>query len=89
MATPDNFEIALGCTKEIYQLGLAKGINFFFDDPVAYATAFGERMPHARPSMLLDHHARRHSEIDAINGMAEVLGPNWALQHPIIKPCPQ
>ena len=82
MASPDKFEIALGCTKEIHQLGLAKGVNFSFDDPVAYAKAFGERMPHARPSMLLDHMARRPSEIDAINGIAEVLGAQLGIATP-------
>ena len=30
---------------------------------------FGEKMPQAKPSMYLDHIARRVSEIDAINGM--------------------
>ena len=82
MASPDKFDLALGCTREIYQLGLAKKVNFSFDDPVAYATAFGERMPHARPSMLLDHLARRPSEIDAINGMAEVLGADLGIATP-------
>jgi 2-dehydropantoate 2-reductase len=82
IATPDHFEIALGCSKEIYALGLAKGINFSFDDPVAYATAFGQRMPDARPSMLLDHQAKRPSEIGAINGMAEVLGSELGIATP-------
>lgn len=82
MASQDKFEIALGCTREIYQLGLAKGVNFSFDDPVAYAKAFGEHMPHARPSMLLDHMARRPSEIDAINGIAEVLGAKLGIATP-------
>jgi 2-dehydropantoate 2-reductase len=35
---------------------------------VGYARAFGMKIPHARPSMLLDHIAGRASEIDAING---------------------
>lgn len=74
MSDPDRWRVALGCAVEIHQLGLAKGIAFSFDDPVAYATAFGERMPKARPSMLLDHLARRPSEIDAINGMAVTIG---------------
>ena len=82
MASPDKYEIALGCAREIYQLGLAKGVNFSFDDPVAYAKAFGERMPHARPSMLLDHMAKRPSEIDAINGIAEVLGAQLGIATP-------
>ncbi len=75
--------IAKGCALEIHALGQAKGVNFGFDDPITYVTAFGENMPEARPSMLLDHHARRPSEIDAINGMAEVLGPKLGVATPI------
>ncbi len=82
MADPDQWPVALGCTQEIYELGLAKGIAFSFDDPVAYVTAFGARMPNARPSMLLDHHAERPSEIDAINGMAVTLGREIGIPTP-------
>lgn len=45
---------------------LAVGINI--PDPVAHVRAFAERMPAAKPSMLLDHEAGRKSEIDYING---------------------
>lgn len=82
MASADQWRVALGCTREIHALGQAKGIAFSFDDPIAYVTAFGERMPHARPSMLLDHHARRPSEIDAINGMAVTLGSEMSIETP-------
>ena len=34
MGNPVWWNIALGCTREIYQLGQAKGINFSFEDPV-------------------------------------------------------
>lgn len=82
MAAPDRWEIAKGCAREIHALGQAKGVTFGFDDPIAYVTAFGEQMPGARPSMLLDHHAKRRSEIDAINGMAEVLGAELGIATP-------
>jgi 2-dehydropantoate 2-reductase len=39
-----------------------------FDDPIAYVRAFGETIPEARPSMLLDVLAGRPCEIDVING---------------------
>ncbi len=39
-------------------------------------------MPDARPSMLLDHHAKRPSEIDAINGMAVELGKQLNIPTP-------
>ncbi len=74
--------MALGCTAEIYALGKALGVAFSYDDPVEYVTAFGKRMPDARPSMLLDHHAGRVSEIDALNGMAVVLGTRLKIATP-------
>lgn len=73
MADPHSWKVARTCGLEAYAAGQAKGVNFSFDDAAAYITAFGERMPHARPSMLLDHHAKRPSEIDAINGMVPVV----------------
>lgn len=82
MASADQWRVALGCAREIHALGQARGIAFSFEDPIAYVTAFGERMPHARPSMLLDHHARRPSEIDAINGMAVTLGSEMSIETP-------
>ena len=41
---------------------------------MAYVTGFGASMPNARPSMLLDHMAKRVSELDAINGMVPIMG---------------
>jgi len=82
MADPDQWAIAQGCALEVYALGQAKNIDFSFDDPLDYVTAFGHKMPQARPSMLLDHHARRASEIDAINGMAVELGRELGIATP-------
>ena len=82
MADPDSWAIAQGCALEVYALGQAKGIQFTFDDPLDYIAAFGQKMPDARPSMLLDHHARRPSEIDAINGMVVELGRKLGIATP-------
>lgn len=68
MADPDTWAVALGCTMEAYRLGQASGVAFSFDDPVRYVTEFAATIPHASPSMRLDHLARRRSEIDVING---------------------
>lgn len=73
-AHPERWAIALGAMQEAYEIAKAKQINLTFEDPVAYVTAFGARMPDARPSMLLDHQAGRRSELDAINGQVPVLG---------------
>jgi len=82
MGEPDRWAIAQACALEVYALGQAKKIAFSFDDPLDYVTAFGNKMPDARPSMLLDHHARRPSEIDAINGMAVELGRQLGIATP-------
>jgi len=82
MADPAAWSIAQGCALEVYALGQARDIAFTFDDPIEYVTAFGNKMPDARPSMLLDHHAERPSEIDAINGMAVELGRQLGIPTP-------
>ncbi|NJN40725.1 MAG: hypothetical protein HC807_07790 [Gammaproteobacteria bacterium] len=64
----DAWQCASSCATEAYQVARARGIRLDFDDPVKYVHAFGTKIPHARPSMLLDHIAGRLSEIDAING---------------------
>ncbi|MCP4430397.1 MAG: 2-dehydropantoate 2-reductase, partial [Gammaproteobacteria bacterium] len=75
-------KIARGCAREVYALGRAKGIQWTFDNTDEYIAAFAAKMPDARPSMLLDHHARRRSEIDAINGMAVELGKQLNIPTP-------
>ena len=76
------WKIAVGCAVEAYAIGHAMSINFSFDDPVEYVTKFVESMPHAKPSMLQDHYAKRRSEIDAINGMAVELGQRYGIATP-------
>ncbi len=78
----DRLNIALGCMREAYQAGKAKGINFSFDDPDDYAMKFARNMPDASPSMRLDHLAKRKSEIDAINGMVPVVSAEMGLNAP-------
>ena len=74
--------VALGCMLEAYEIGLAKNITFSFDDAVAYGVKFAADMPHAIPSMRLDHLAGKRSEIDAINGMVPVLGREMGIKTP-------
>jgi 2-dehydropantoate 2-reductase len=62
------WHVASRCAQEAYDVARARGITMGFDDPVAYVRAFGEKIPHARPSMLLDVLAGRPCEIDVING---------------------
>ena len=60
--------VASQCASEAYAVARARGIPLDFDDPVAYARAFGAKIAGARPSMLLDVVAGRLCEIDVING---------------------
>ncbi|HSD44098.1 MAG TPA: 2-dehydropantoate 2-reductase [Burkholderiales bacterium] len=68
MGDPDTWQVASGCAMEAYQVARKRGINLGFDEPVAYVREFGSKIPNARPSMLLDHMAKRCSEVEAING---------------------
>ena len=65
---PSAWQVASACGTEAYAVARARGIPLDFDDPVAYARAFGAKIAGARPSMLLDVMAGRPCEIDVING---------------------
>ena len=67
------WQVASNCAAEAYAAGVAKGVRFSFDDPVAHVLEFGRKILESRPSMLQDYLARRPSEIDAINGMVPVV----------------
>jgi len=62
------WQVASACGSEAFAVARARGIALDFDDPVAYARAFGEKIAGARPSMLLDVLAGRPCEIGVING---------------------
>ncbi|HSA90488.1 MAG TPA: 2-dehydropantoate 2-reductase [Burkholderiales bacterium] len=68
MADPDLSRISAACATEGFEVALSRKIRLGFSDPVAYVRDFGSKIPHARPSVLLDLLARRKSEIDVING---------------------
>ena len=68
MADPDLSRISAACAAEGFEVARERKINLGFADPVAYVRDFGSKIPHARPSVLLDLMAGRKSEIDVING---------------------
>jgi 2-dehydropantoate 2-reductase len=82
MADPQLWAIALGCTAEAYRVGMAKGVEFSFEDPLHYVTEFAATIPKASPSMRLDHLAHRPAELDAINGMVVELSRELGLSAP-------
>jgi 2-dehydropantoate 2-reductase len=82
MADPGAWKVALGCTSEAYRLGVAKGVQFPFEDPLRYVSEFAATIPKASPSMRLDHLARRRSEIEVINGQVVTLSHEIGLEVP-------
>ena len=80
---PSAWQVASSCAQEAYDVARARGITLDFDDPVAYARAFGEKIPDARPSMLLDVLARRRCEIDVINGAIPPAAHELGLTAPV------
>ena len=80
---PAAWQVASGCAQEAYEVAHARGITLAFDDPVAYARAFGEKIPAARPSMLLDLLAGRSCEIDVINGAIPPAARELGLAAPV------
>lgn len=83
MAHPDASEVSAACAREAFEVACAKGIAIEIEDPVAYVRAFGEKIPGARPSMLLDHLAKRRSEIDIINGAVPRVAAEVGLDAPV------
>lgn len=82
-ANPSAWSIATACAMEAYHVARAKGIKLDFEDPVAYVRAFGQKIPNARPSMLLDHLAGRPAEIDNINGAIPREGAKVGIATPV------
>jgi 2-dehydropantoate 2-reductase len=60
--------ITRAAATEAWNVARAAGIKIDVADPCEHVRAFGANMPAAKPSALLDHEAKRVSEIDVING---------------------
>jgi 2-dehydropantoate 2-reductase len=82
-AMPSAWGIAAACATEAYMVARARGIALDFEDPVAYVRAFGQKIPNARPSMLLDHLAGRKAEVDNINGAIPREGSKLGIATPV------
>ncbi len=82
-ASPQAWSIASACATEGFHVARARGIKLDFDDPVRYVWEFGQKIPGARPSMLLDHLAGRRAEIDNINGAVAREGGRLGIATPV------
>ncbi len=82
-ASPSAWSIAAACATEAFMVARARGITLDFDDPVRYVRDFGQKIPNARPSMLLDHLAGRPAEVDNINGAIPREGAKVGVATPV------
>jgi 2-dehydropantoate 2-reductase len=83
MADPNAWRVARGCAEEAVAVASALGIRLDVGDPIAHIQRLGGKIANARPSMLLDHLARRRSEIDVINGSIPRLGATAGVATPV------
>jgi len=83
MRNENAWRVALGCAEEAIAVARALGIRLEVGDPIEHIRHLGGRIPDARPSMLLDHLARRRSEIDVINGSIPREGRNVGVATPV------
>ena len=58
--------ISAACASEAFAVAKAKGIALQFSDPVQFVAEFGQAIPYARPSMLLDMLAGGRTEVDSL-----------------------
>lgn len=68
LSDPNAWQVARNCALEAVEVAAARGIELKVGDPIEHIRGLGAKIPDARPSMLLDHLARRRSEIEVING---------------------
>ncbi len=82
-ADPHGWSIAAACAREAAAVARARGIELGFEDAEAYVRVFGQKIPDARPSMLLDHMAGRRAEVETINGAIPREGERVGVATPV------
>ena len=75
--------LAEGCLNEAVEVASRLQVDLRVGDPQTHVRRLAEKIPGARPSMLLDHLAGRRSEIDWINGAIVREGTRFSVPTPI------
>ncbi|WP_019685128.1 ketopantoate reductase family protein, partial [Mycobacterium avium] len=75
--------VSRAAATEAWSVARASGVAIAVADAVEHVRAFGAQMPDAKPSALLDHEARRVSEIDVINGAVPRQGARVGVDAPV------
>jgi len=83
MDDPDIGPVSRAAATEAWTVARARGIAITVEDPVAHVRAFGSKIPHAKPSLLLDYEAGRRGEIDVINGAIPREAAKVGLEAPV------
>jgi 2-dehydropantoate 2-reductase len=83
MDDPEMGPISRAAATEAWTVARASAIAITVTDPVAHVRDFAAHMPDAKPSALLDHEARRVSEIDVINGAVPRQGARVGVEAPV------
>jgi len=83
MDDPEMGPVSRAAATEAWAVARASGIGVAVTDPVVHVRDFGAAMPNAKPSALLDHEARRVSEIDVINGAVARQGARVGVAAPV------
>jgi len=83
MDDPQMGPVSRAAATEAWTVARASAIAIAVTDPVAHVRDFGAHMPDAKPSALLDHEARRVSEIDVINGAVPRQGARVGVEAPV------
>lgn len=83
MDDPQMGPVSQAAATEAWTVARASGIAVAVTDPIAHVRAFGAQLPDAKPSALLDHEARRVSEIDVINGAVPRQGARIGVAAPV------
>ena len=77
------WSVARACSEEAVAVAHAAGIRLDVGDPIAHVRRLAGKIPHARPSTLLDQMAGRRCEIDAINGSIPRVGAQVGVAAPV------
>jgi len=83
ISDPAAWWVAARCADEACAVARARGIALEIDDVPSYVRAYGEKIPGARPSMLLDLLAARRCEVDVINGAIAAVARELGLEAPV------
>ncbi len=83
MDDPQMGPVSRAAATEAWTVARASAIAIAVTDPVAHVRDFGAHLPDAKPSALLDHEARRVSEIDVINGAVPRQGARVGVEAPV------